>query len=171
MRTRPKIVVSDSSVLMDLAKAELIEATLALPFEFVIPDVMLAAELLDLGRYTSDDLLELGFKRGGLAGTEAVNAMAYYRQHRAKLSLNDCFAWRLAEVHQGILMTGDGDLRKLAGRKGVEVHGALWAIELMSEHRTCSRKRLVTCLDQLDADPLVRLPRAALRTLKGKLQE
>jgi predicted nucleic acid-binding protein len=154
---------------MDLAKAELIEATLALPFEFVIPDVMLAAELLDLGRYTRDDLLELGFKRGGLEGAEAVNAMAYYRQHRAKLSLNDCFAWRLAEVHQGILMTGDGDLRKLAGRKGVEVHGAHRAIELMATHDICPKRRLVACLAQLDADPLVRLPRTALRSLKEKL--
>ena len=60
--TRLKIVVSDSSVLMDLAKVHLIEATIALPFEFVIPDVMVAGELLDLGSYTAADLVRLGFK-------------------------------------------------------------------------------------------------------------
>jgi hypothetical protein len=114
VRNRLKIVVSDSSVLMDLAKTELIEPTIALPFEFMIPDVMLAKELLDLGCYKPKDLAGLGFRIGTLEGAEAVSAMGYFRQHRAQLSLNDCFAWRLAEVHQGILMTGDGDLRKLA---------------------------------------------------------
>ena len=56
MRTPVKIVISDSSVLMDLAKTELIEPVLALPFEFMIPDMMLARELLDLGRYKPDQL-------------------------------------------------------------------------------------------------------------------
>lgn len=170
MRTRPKIVVSDSSVLMDLAKAELIEPTLALPFEFMIPDVMLAKELLDLGRYKPRDLVRLGFRIGSLEGAETLQATAYFRQHRTQLSLNDCFAWRLAEVHRAILMTGDSDLRKLADRASVEVHGVLWAIELMAAHKTCPRRRLVSCLEQLDADPFVRLPRATLRALKGKLE-
>lgn len=170
MRTRPKIVVSDSSVLMDLAKAELIESTLALPFEFMIPDVMLATELLDLGRYTGDGLVSLGFKRGGLDGAEVTTAMGYFRQHRAQLSLNDCFAWRLAEVHKGILMTGDGDLRKLAERSGVEVHGALWAIDLIGRHRTCPTRHLVTGLTRLEKDPFVRLPRTVLRALKTKIE-
>lgn len=169
MRTRLKIVVSDSSVLMDLAKTGLIEPTLALPFDFMIPDVMLAKELLDLGRYKSSDLARLGFRIGTLDGAEVVSAMDYFRQHRAHLSLNDCFAWRLAEIHEGILMTGDGDLRRLAGRNGVEVHGVLWAIGLMAEHKTCPGAQLANCLDQLDADPLVRLPRAALRALKDRL--
>jgi hypothetical protein len=169
VRTRLKIVVSDSSVLMDLAKTQLIESAIALPFEFMIPDVMLAQELLDLGRYKAADLGKLGFIIGGLEGSEVLNAAAYFRQHRRQLSFNDCFAWRLAEIHQGILMTGDGDLRKTAAQNGVEVHGILWAIELMGEHQTCPRDRLLACLDQLDADPLARLPRVALRNLKGKL--
>ena len=40
-------MISDSSVLIDLAKAKLIESTLALPYEFVIPDVIFADELID----------------------------------------------------------------------------------------------------------------------------
>lgn len=168
--TRLKIVVSDSSVLMDLAKVRLIEPVLALPFEFVIPDVMLAQELLDLGTYKTTGLVRLGFKVGSLDGSDTLQATSYFRQHRQRLSLNDCFAWRLAEVHQGILMTGDGDLRKLAADAGVEVHGTLWAIELMGQHATCPVVQLVAALAQLEADPLVRLPQAALRSLKGKLE-
>ena len=51
------VIVSDSSVLIDLAKARLIESALGLPYEFVVPDVMFADELLDLGSYTREDLL------------------------------------------------------------------------------------------------------------------
>jgi hypothetical protein len=155
---------------MDLAKTELIEPALALPFEFMLPDVMLAKELLDLGRYKPGELTSLGFRIGELDGAEAGRAIGYFRQHRKHLSLNDCFAWRLAEIHQGILMTGDGDLRKHASASGVEVHGVLWVIGLMGDHKTCPRPRLISCLEQLEADPLVRLPRTALRGLKGKLQ-
>ena len=58
--TRLKIVVSDSSVLMDLAKVGLIEAALALPFDFMIPDVMIAA--VPTGHRDGQDAAEL---RGG----------------------------------------------------------------------------------------------------------
>jgi len=51
--SRLKIVVSDSSVVMDLAKVKLIEPVVRPPFEFVIPDVILAREPLDLGSYTA----------------------------------------------------------------------------------------------------------------------
>lgn len=168
--TRLKIVVSDSSVLMDLAKARLIEATLALPFDFVIPDVIIAQELLDLGAYTSGDLLRLGFRSGALEGADVAAAFGYFRAHRCQLSLNDCFALRLAEVHEGILMTGDADLRKIAAQGGIEVHGTLWAVEMMAHHSTCPTQQLSAALDSLDADPLVRLPRNLLRALKAKIR-
>jgi len=164
-----KIVVSDSSVLMDLAKADLIEPTLALPYEFMIPDVIFARELLDLGKYTRAKLKGLGFTIGSLEGGDVEYATTYFRQHRTRLSLNDCFAWRLAEVHKGVLMTGDADLRKLADISGVEVHGVLWAIDLMARQGTCRSKRLVKALDLLDGDDCVRLPRASLRALRAKI--
>ena len=167
--TRLKIVISDSSVLMDLAKVQLIEATLALPFEFVIPETIFVRELLDLGTYTTADLLRLGFSTGALAGDDAGRALAYFREHRRVLSVHDCFAWCLAEVHQGILMTGDSELRNLAAKNGVEVHGTLWAAELIFTHATCNRRDLVRALDKLDADRSVFLPRTTLRALKTKI--
>jgi predicted nucleic acid-binding protein len=167
--TRLKIVVSDASVLMDLAKVRLIEATLALPFDFVIPETIFLKELIDLGSYSSDDLLRLGFRAGALEPDDAELAFTYFRTHRRVLSVNDCFAWRFAEVHGGILMTGDADLRAIATKSGVEVHGTLWVAELIHEHQTCSRQKLVDALDQFAADPFVFLPAALLRALKAKL--
>ena len=167
--TRLKIVVSDSSVLMDLAKVRLIEAAVALPFEFVIPETILLKELLDLGSYTTRDLLCLGFCTGALDSDDASQALAYFRTHRRVLSVHDCFAWRLAEVHEGILMTGDAKLRTIAEKSGVEVHGTLWVADLILKHGTCSPKKLAAALEQLDADPLVFLPSPLIRALKTKV--
>lgn len=167
--SRLKIVVSDSSVIMDLAKVRLIEPVLKLPFEFMIPDVILAQELLDLGSYTAAMLLELGFVQGELDGSESRLARNYFATHR-RLSLNDCFAWRLAEVHQAILMTGDANLRALATAARIEVHGLLWAVEMMFKHRTTTEPVLTKALDHLGNDPLVRLPQDETRLLREMLK-
>ena len=66
-------------------------------------------------------------------------------------------------------MTGDANLRKIAEQGGIEVHGTLWAVEQMAHHATCPSHQLSVALESLDADPLVRLPRNALRALKARL--
>lgn len=166
---RLKIVVSDASVLMDLAKGRLIEATLALPYDFVIPETILLTELLDLGAYTSRELLRLGFRTAALDPEDTAAALTYFRVHRRTLSLNDCFAWRIAEVHGGILMTGDANLRTAAKGSGIEVHGTLWVAELISKHKTCTEKTLLKALDLLETDPTVFLPRTFLRAVKSRV--
>jgi hypothetical protein len=169
--TRLKIVVSDSSVVMDLAKGRLIEATLALPYEFVIPDVMLAQELLDLGSYTSTDLLRLGFKLGELDGDGVGDALRQYQDHHRDLSLNDCFALTLAQRLACILMSGDGSLRAIAEGTGLEVHGLLWAAEQILDRATCPVGQLLNGLEVLERDPLVRLPRSRLLEFVARLRQ
>lgn len=154
-----RIVVSDSSVLMDLAKSGLVEAALRLPFEFVIPDVMVAEELLDLGLYTAAQLLALGFKEGSLDGNGVATAFAYAGEFRAQLSRQDCFALTLAEVQRCILMTGDRRLRRVAESKAIEVHGLLWLIDLMIDHEVAPPAELLAGLERLAVDPKIRLPR------------
>lgn len=167
---RFQIVVSDASVILDLAKTRLIEATLALPFAFVIPDVILDQELIDLGTYSATDLVRLGFKIGTLDGKGITAAMAHYGRNASKLSFNDCVALTYAEQHACILMTGDGPLRTLAAKLKVEVHGFLWAATHIAERQTCPMDRLITALQQLQADPSTRLPQDALAALIARLQ-
>jgi hypothetical protein len=167
--SRPKIVVSDSSVVMDLAKVRLIEPVLQLPFEFMLPDVILAQELLDLGAYTAKGLLDLGFVQGDLNGDDSRQARDYFAKNR-RLSLNDCFAWRLAEVHKAILMTGDANLRTIAIAAKVEVHGILWAVEMMLKHKTSPAAALAKALEHLSSDPLVQLPPAETQVLRDRLR-
>jgi len=153
-----------------LAKTRLIEATLALPFDFVIPDVILDKELLDLGTYSPTDLVRLGFIIGTLDGDGVTTALAHFSRNASRLSFNDCVALTYAEERSCILLTGDGPLRTVATKLKIEVHGFLWAAGLMAEHGTCPRDRLIAALQQLQSAPSTRLPQDLLNVLIGQLQ-
>lgn len=59
-----RIIINDSSALIDLAKTRLLECLLQLPYRFVIPDVLYADELITLRHYRREELLDMGFVRG-----------------------------------------------------------------------------------------------------------
>ena len=160
-----RVVISDSSVLIDLAKVKLIEITLALPFEFIIPDVIFADELVDLKHYVKEQLIEFGFKIGSLKGEEVETAFEYGVRYKP-LTANDCFALVLAEtIAEAILLTGDGDLRKAAQRHKVETHGIIWLCEQMRECQTVDDQVLLVALEALRDDPRCRIPKRELNRL------
>ena len=55
-----KVIVSDTSVIIDLCKVQLIEPAFSLPYEFVVPDVMLQDEFLDLSNSNLEIFLLVG---------------------------------------------------------------------------------------------------------------
>jgi predicted nucleic acid-binding protein len=121
-----RVVVSDSSCLIDLRKVSLLDALLRLPFEFLIPDTLFEDELLKFTVAQKKAMLRGGLKVIDLPGERVLRARAIIRQ-APRLSVNDGFAFALAETNPGcILLTGDGELRDLATRHRMEVHGVLW---------------------------------------------
>lgn len=164
------VVVSDSSVLIDLAKAQLIESALALPYDFVVPDVMFADELLDLGHYTHDDLLGAGISLGVLDGNGVAAAFGYVERYAA-LSNNDAFALALAAIEGCMLLAGDGALRNAAAEENVEVHGHLWIADEMENNGTVTKQRLIDVLEEWETDPLVWLPAAELKKRIRRLRK
>ncbi|GGF73387.1 hypothetical protein GCM10011332_29320 [Terasakiella brassicae] len=157
-----QIVVSDSSVLMDLARTGLIEYTGGLPFDFIIPNTMFAEELLDLGEYSRDQLLKMGFALSELSGNGFRIAQSHMSEHK-KLSIQDCFALALAQEKDAILMTGDGLLRKVSQKNGVETHGVLWFSDLIEKHQLVANEFLRDCLLTLQQHPATRLPKKELQ--------
>jgi len=156
------VIVCDSSVLIDLAKARLLDGAFRLRCEFLVPDVMFADELIRLGEYGREDLLEAGLKVGEL-DEKWVGRAFDYRAKYLHLTDNDCFALVLAEAREGTLLTGDQKLREAAKAEGVEAHGLLWLCDLMDEQQTVNRRTLHKGLMILAQDPFVRLPRGELR--------
>ena len=165
-----EIIVSDSSVIIDLAKVGLIENMGALPYLFTIPDVLFEDELINLGDYHRNDLLRAGFKIGELSGAEVETAFSYPARYPA-LTVNDCFALALSTTTASILLTGDKTLRVAAKEQGVEVHGQLWVCDQINEHETAEASTLYEALRQWSEDPLVWVPGKPLHQRMERLRK
>lgn len=153
-----RIIINDSSALIDLAKTQLLECLLQLPYRFVIPDVLYADELITLRHYCREQLLDIGFMLGELDGPQVGKASEYSQQY-PQLSLNDCFALVMAETTaDAVLLTGDQRLRRVAEQQGVAVHGILWILDQAYEQGAVEAATLHAALLVLARDPLTRLP-------------
>ena len=63
-----QILVSDSSVLIEFSKRDLLDRMFELRFQFAVPDLLFNEELIDLGSYDRQDLIRLGLRVETLGG-------------------------------------------------------------------------------------------------------
>lgn len=157
-----RIVVSDSSCLIDLRKVSLLDAFLKLPYEILIPNTLFDEELLKFTEAQKQALLSGGLMVIDLPGERVLRAQQVVRG-APQLSVHDGFALALAETHAGcILLTGDGYLRQLAESHKIEVHGFLWVVDELHQKQLSTAAILCAALGLLASDPAVRLPRREL---------
>src|ERR1019366_5102026 len=157
-----RIIVSDSSCLIDLRKASLLDAFLNLPYEILIPNTLFEDELLKFTSAQKQSLVRGGLKVMDLPGERVLRAQQVVRG-APQLSIHDGFALALAETHTGcILLTGDGSLRTLAAAHHIEVHGVLWVVDEIHANKLSAGASLHAALVLLSEDPTVRLPRREL---------
>lgn len=157
-----RIVVSDSSCIIDLRKVSLLDIFLKLPYEILIPDLLFEEELLKFTEAQKRALIKDGLKVIDMPGERVLRAQQVMRSN-PRLSVHDGFAFALAESHPGcILLTGDGCLRDLALTQKIEVHGFLWIIDEIHRHKLRAVEMLCAALRVLADDPAVRLPKRDL---------
>jgi len=157
-----RIVVSDTSCLIDLRKVSLLDVFLKLPYEILIPNTLFEDELLKFTDAQKRGLIRGGMKVVDLPGERVLRAQEVVGAI-PQLSVHDGFAFALAEHHQDcILLTGDGSLRRLAAKHKIEVHGFLWVVDEIHQNRLTTAQRLYAALHLLSRDPAVRLPRREL---------
>lgn len=148
-------LVSDTSVIIDLDRGDLLDLAFEIGEELVVPDLLFARELdLDFG----DRLRALGLRIEELEGHEVARATQLTRVER-RLSIADSFAFALAHGRQWTLLTGDSVLRAVAEAEGVAVHGVLWVIDRIEAAAICDYPTLHACLSKTVAHPRCRLPR------------
>lgn len=157
-----RVVISDSSCLIDLRKVSLLEAFLRLPYEVLIPNTLFDEELLKFTAAQKKSLVRGGLKVVELPGDGVLRAREIARKF-AHLSIHDSFACALAESRPGcILLTGDGPLRTFARKQKIEVHGVLWVIDELYDHKISTAATIHFALQVLAKDPTVRLPQHEL---------
>ena len=151
----PRLLVSDTSVLIDLERAGILESLFALQFEIGVPDVLFEQELK--GR-PGLDLEPLGLQVVSL--DEAGTALAQsYRKRQPKLSAPDAFALALAKTGDHMLLAGDGSLRDLATAEGVVVHGTLWLFDQLHDAKVLDQQSLLKALGTIASSRRCRLPK------------
>jgi len=148
-----------------------LDVFLKLPFEILIPNTLFEEELLKFTEAQKRALLRGGLKVIDLPGESVLRAQLVVKA-APQLSVHDGFAYALAETHPGcVLLTGDGYLRALAAANAIEVHGFLWVIDQIHQHRLSTAKTLCEALRLLAGDPAVRLPRKELAAYLKRYEE
>ena len=149
------ILVSDTSVLIDLERGELIASAFKLSATFAVPDVLYERELRDYG---GEDLVKLGLKVESLDG-DGVELAMRHRQVERRLTVPDSFALALAKRNGWTLLTGDGPLRKLARAENVDCHGVLWLLDEFETQGAATHLQLHAGLEKISSHPRCRLPK------------
>jgi len=152
------VLVSDTSVIIDLERGEILETVFTLDVDFAVPDLLFQRELSGA---LGDQLLGLGLKVEELTPTELQKATTLSRTDRS-LSLPDTFAFALADARQWTLLTGDAGLRRAAEAHNVDVHGTLWILDKLEADGACERDVLDKALTKTSSHPRCRLPRAEI---------
>jgi predicted nucleic acid-binding protein len=148
------VLVSDTSIIIDLDRGELLDVAFTLDDQFVVPDLLFARELEgDLGAR----LQGLGLIVEPLTAGEVTQATVLRRSDQ-RLSLPDTFAFALAHARAWALLTGDRALRAAAEAKGIEVHGTLWVLDRLEQTAKCDPAALHAGLTKTAAHPRCRLP-------------
>ena len=166
-----RIVVSDTSCLIDLRKASLLDAFVRLPYELLIPNTLFDGELVKFTVAQKRALVRGGLRVIDLPGESVLRAVDVTREV-PRLSIHDSFAFVLAEQHAGcVLLSGDGALRTYAAARTIEVRGVLWVMDELYQHNLATAADLLAVLAMFAADNTVRLPArdvaAAIRRYQG----
>ncbi len=149
------ILVSDTSVLIDLERGSFLEVIFSLPYEFAVPDVLYHSEMQ--GEW-GERLVALGLRVEEVSKEGVSNAL-HYRSQRSVLSVPDSFALALAKEREWPLLTGDNELRKLAAGENVDCHGVLWLLDQMEEAGIPGLQALHDGLTAISGHQRCRLPR------------
>jgi len=143
-----KIAVKDASVLIDLLEAGLLGSWFKLGVETHVSDLVLAEVAQPQQRPMLEGFVSAGLLKVARIGNGEIEQLATLARlsRELKVSIPDASAVHLAEtLNEAFLLTSDGTLRVGAERRGLEVRGLLWVLDLLVWHDVLS------CTDALTA--------------------
>ena len=157
-----RIIVSDSSCVIGLRKASLLDAFLKLPHEILIPNTLVEDERLGFIGTQKRGQIPRGLKVIDLPG-KCVERARRILLEIPHLCVHDALALVVAEANEDcIILTGDGVLHALACASKIEVRGLLWVVDQLYSNGLGSAKILREALRVLARDSSVGLPRKEL---------
>ncbi|MCF6364920.1 MAG: type II toxin-antitoxin system VapC family toxin [Bacteroidales bacterium] len=133
-----KITVSDANILIDLADLDLINEFVRLDFEFHTNDFVID----EIKNPEQKEKIEELIKTDKLfvAQTKSEEYQEILELQTKNLSFADCSIWHYAIKTGGILLSGDGILRKTASKQGITVKGIFFIFDKLIETQIIDNK-------------------------------
>ena len=150
-----KLLITDTSIWIDLIKHGLLDAFFKLPYSINAADFVQDNEFIGVNWSI---LAHKGLQIIELTPTEILY-LYDLRQSHQNTSVPDLASYIAAIKTNGILLTGDKALRKFA-EVSLEVHGLLWVIDLFIQFQILTPQDASICLELILRDPNTRLPKA-----------
>lgn len=115
--------------MIDLIHLSLIDQFVLLPFDLKITDFV-HEELHEnqrdiIQKYINEEKIELIITES----EDDYNNISIILENTSGLSFEDCSVWHYANKLNGIILTGDGRLRKQATKEGISVKGILFVFD------------------------------------------
>lgn len=144
-----KIVINDANILIDLVKLELIDAFSKLDFDLHTTDFVL--DELNDEQKTPIVNLNNGKKLTVIETTETIDfqGITTILEKSTGLSFEDCSVWYYSKKMSGILLTGDGKLRKQASKDKIEVRGIIYLFDVLLNQKLISFQEAIEKIKQL----------------------
>lgn len=134
-----RIVINDANILMDLADLDTLELLRSLEYEYHTTDLVIA-EVEDAEQKSKIDAFvndtDVKIK---IFSEDEFNVIVSLASEHSGLSITDCSVLYYTRETKGILMTGDGKLRKVAQNADLEVRGILFIFDELVDNNVISK--------------------------------
>ena len=166
MNITTKIIITDTNIITDLNNAKILE-------DFAALDNVFISDLIkhdEINSNTGDLSIISKFKIIN-ATSEELLEISSIRKFKPKLSIYDALNYIIARDNNGILATGDNELKNFSKNHGVEVIRTLKIIELMLDRKVISYKTAIKACKLLKSCTTTRIPIQDIDNLIEKMEK
>ena len=137
-----KILINDANILIDLVKLDIVDAFLSLEFELHTTDFVFA----ELSVQQQESIAHVKLNIIKMDDQQDFDAITKLLTTHNGLSFEDCSVWHYTHKLNGILITGDGILRKKVTNTGLLVKGIIYIVEeIKNQHKL----PIAICIEKL----------------------
>ena len=147
---KEKLIVSDTSIFIDLISINVLDKLFLLPCDicttdFVVNEIKWSNQRTEIDKHIkTKELKTVSF---GFEELIKISELC----STSRTSMTDCSVWYLAKETGGRLITGDGKLRRAVEKDNVKVSGILYVFDNLVEYNIMDKVSASALLEQLMA--------------------
>ena len=144
-----RIVINDANILIDLIHLQMIHLLFELKHLELKTTDFVFEELGSPQRAILQKFIDQGTLEILESEEKELENIFNLLNNTSGLSFEDCSVWYFAKINNGILLTGDGKLRKQSSQDGIEVRGILFVFDELLKAGLITFDLALLKLDQL----------------------